>query len=291
MSHGVRIFRVDNPHTKSVPFWERLLGEIRRTDPDVVFLAEAFTTPPMMRALGTVGYQQSYSYFTWRTSKQDIEEYFTEVAQETPAIVRPNFFVNTPDILHAFLQYGGPPAFKIRAVLAATGSPSWGVYAGFELYEHVAVRPGSEEYLDSEKYQLRIRDWEAADVEGRTLAPYITNLNRLRREHPALQQLRNLRVHATDDDATVCYTKQAVVGDPGSDTVIVVVNLDPHGTRETTVHLDLPALGLDWSDTFAVHDEIGGEAFEWGAQNYVRLDPFWEPAHVLVVRRGPVAPR
>ncbi|RLV51076.1 alpha-1,4-glucan--maltose-1-phosphate maltosyltransferase [Nocardioides mangrovicus] len=285
MAHGVRIFRVDNPHTKTVPFWEKLLGEIRRTDPDVLFLAEAFTKPPMMATLGKIGYQQSYTYFTWRTSKRDIEEYFTEVSQDSPAYMRPNFFVNTPDILHAYLQYGGPPAFKIRAVLAATGSPSWGVYAGYELYEHVAVRPGSEEYLDSEKYQVRTRDWEAAEAEGRTLAPYLANLNRVRREHPALQQLRNLRVQATDDDSVVAYTKQAVVGDPDSDTVIVVVNLDPHGTRETTVHLDLPALGLDWQETFAVHDEISGEVWQWGAHNYVRLDPFWEPAHVLVVRR------
>ena len=166
MSHGVRIFRVDNPHTKPVAFWEWLLGRIRETDPDVLFLSEAFTKPPMMQALATVGFHQSYTYFTWRNTRTELETYLHEVSHETSAVLRPNFFVNTPDILHAFLQYGGPPAFKIRAVVAATGSPSWGVYAGFELFEHMAVKPGSEEYLDSEKYQIRIRDWDAAERSG-----------------------------------------------------------------------------------------------------------------------------
>jgi starch synthase (maltosyl-transferring) len=284
MDHGVRIFRVDNPHTKTVPFWEKLLAEVRASDPDVIFLAEAFTKPPMMRTLGAVGYQQSYTYFTWRTAKWELEMYLAEVSQETAHVLRPNFFVNTPDILHAYLQYGGPAAFKIRAALAATGSPSWGVYAGYELYEHVAVKPGSEEYLDSEKYQIRIRDWDAAAAEGRTLAPYITRLNEIRRAHPALQLLRNLRVHSSDDDSVLVFSKQAVVGDPTSDTVVVVVNTDPHGTRETTVHLDLPTLGLDWQDSFAVTDEITGETWHWGAHNYVRLDPGYEPAHVLTLR-------
>jgi starch synthase (maltosyl-transferring) len=280
MSHGVRIFRVDNPHTKPVDFWEWLLGEIRRTDPDVIFLAEAFTKPAMMRGLGTVGFQQSYTYFTWRTAKWELEEYFAEVSHETSPVMRPNFFVNTPDILHGFLQYGGPAAFKIRAVLAATGSPTWGVYAGFELYEHVAVRPGSEEYLDTEKFQIRVRDWDAAAADGRTLAPYLTRLNEIRRRHPALQRLRNLTVHASEDDSVLVFSKQE-----GDDTVIVVVNVDPHGTRETMVHLDMPALGLDWHDQVAVHDEITDETWTWGERNYVRLDPYVEPAHILTVRR------
>jgi starch synthase (maltosyl-transferring) len=280
MSHGVRVFRVDNPHTKPVNFWEWLLGEIRSTDPDVLFLAEAFTKPAMMRGLGTVGFHQSYTYFTWRTAKWELEQYFNEVAHETSPVMRPNFFVNTPDILHAFLQYGGPAAFKIRAVLAATGSPTWGVYAGYELFEHVAVRPGSEEYLDTEKFQIRIRDWDAANAEGRTLAPYLTRLNQIRRAHPALQRLRNLVVHSTDDDSVICYSKRE-----GDDTVIVVVNVDPHGTRETTVHLNMPALGLDWHDQFVVHDELSGETWTWGERNYVRLDPYYEPAHILTVRR------
>jgi starch synthase (maltosyl-transferring) len=293
MSHGVRIFRVDNPHTKPVAFWERLLGEIRRTDPDVLFLSEAFTRPAMMRALGMIGFHQSYSYFTWRNSRWEIEEYFKEVSQETAHLLRPNFFVNTPDILHEYLQYGGLPAFKIRAALASMGSPSWGMYAGYELFEHVAVRPGSEEYLDSEKYQIRIRDWEAAEAEGRSLAPYVTMLNQVRRDHPALQLLRNLHVHNAEDDSIVVFSKTLSTGsttgsaDGVEDTVIVVVNVDPHTTRETTVHLDLPAIGRDWEDRFVVRDEVTGAEWTWGAHNYVRLDPFHEPAHILTVRSTP----
>jgi len=286
MSHGVRIFRVDNPHTKPVAFWEWLLKEVRRTDPDVLFLAEAFTKPAMMRGLGAIGFHQSYTYFTWRTAKWEIEDYLRELSRETDHLMRPNFFVNTPDILHAYLQYGGPAAFKVRAALAATSSPTWGVYSGYELFEHVAVKPGSEEYLDSEKFQIRVRDWEGAEAEGRTLAPYLTMLNRVRREHRSLQLLRNLTVHSSDDENVLVYAKQAVVGDPDSDTVIVVVNLDPHATRETTVHIDLPALGMDWGERYVVHDEVTGADWSWGQHNYVRLDPHHEPAHVLTVRRG-----
>uniref|UniRef100_UPI00260AD5AF alpha-1,4-glucan--maltose-1-phosphate maltosyltransferase n=1 Tax=uncultured Nocardioides sp. TaxID=198441 RepID=UPI00260AD5AF len=286
MSHGVRIFRVDNPHTKPVAFWEWLLKEVRRTDPDVLFLSEAFTRPAMMHGLGAVGFHQSYTYFTWRTAKWEIEEYLRELSSESDHLMRPNFFVNTPDILHAYLQYGGPAAFKVRAALAATSSPSWGVYAGYELFEHVAVKPGSEEYLDSEKYQIRIRDWEAAEAEGRTLTPYLTRLNELRREHRSLQLLRNLTIHHSDDENVLVFAKQAVVGDPDSDTVVVVINLDPHATRETTVHLDLPSLGMDWGERFVVHDEITHQDWSWGQHNYVRLDPHHEPAHVLTVRRG-----
>jgi starch synthase (maltosyl-transferring) len=292
MKHGVRIFRVDNPHTKPVAFWEWLLREIRRTDPDVLFLAEAFTRPAMMRALGAIGFHQSYTYFTWRTAKWEIEDYLREVSQETSHLMRPNFFVNTPDILHAYLQYGEPAAFKIRAVLAATGSPSWGVYAGYELFEHVAVRPGSEEYLDSEKYQIRVRDWDAAEREDRTLAPYLTRLNEVRRAHPALQRLRNLVVHSTDDENVLVFSKggfetgaRAPSSTTEDDVVVVVINLDPHAARETMVHLDLPALGLDWHDSMAVHDELSGQDWHWGQHNYVRLDPYVEPAHLLTVRR------
>ncbi len=283
MDHGVRIFRVDNPHTKPVVFWEWLLAEVRKTDPDVIFLAEAFTRPAMMQTLARVGFHQSYTYFTWRNEKWEIEEYLTELSQRTGHFLRPNFFVNTPDILHAYLQYGGPPAFRIRAVLAATLSPTYGVYAGFELFEHVAVRPGSEEYLDTEKFQLRPRDWAAAEAEKRTLAPLLTRLNQLRRDHPALQRLRNLRFHHADNDGIICYSKTENKGDT-DDTVIVVVNLDPHGARETTVRLDMPALGLEWDDTMAVHDELTGDNYVWGKENYVRLDPFVEPAHILTVR-------
>ena len=280
MSHGVRVFRVDNPHTKPVAFWEWLLGKVRETDPDVLFLAEAFTRPPMMHTLAKVGFHQSYTYFTWRNAKWELEEYFRELSGPAAAYMRPNVFVNTPDILHAFLQYGGPAAFKIRAALAATLSPTWGVYAGYELFEHVALRPGSEEYLDTEKFQYRPRDWAAAEREGRTLAPYLTHLNQIRREHPALQRLRNLVFHHADNDGILVYSKTE-----GDDTVLVCVNVDPHATRESTVRLDMPALGLDWQDSFLVHDEISGADYTWGESNYVRLDPWHEPAHVFTVRR------
>lgn len=279
MSHGVRIFRVDNPHTKPVMFWERLLGEIRETDPDVIFLSEAFTRPAMMHTLGAVGFHQSYTYFTWRVAKGEIEDYLREVSRESDHLMRPNFWVNTQDILHATLQYGGPAMFAIRATLAAMATPSWGMYAGYELFEHVALRPGSEEYLDSEKYQIRVRDWAGAQESGRTLMPYVTRLNELRRQHPALQLLRNLVVHATDDEHILCFSKTA-----GDDTVIVVINLDPHGAHETVVHLDLAAAGLP--DSFVVHDELTGAEWVWGADAYVRLDPAGDVAHILSVRRA-----
>jgi starch synthase (maltosyl-transferring) len=286
ISHGVTVFRVDNPHTKPVNFWEYLLGEIRKTDPDVVFLSEAFTRRPMMRELAKVGFHQSYTYFTWRNEKWELEEYLQELTKETGHYLRPNFFVNTPDILTAYLQYGGPGAFKIRAAIAATASPAWGVYAGYELFEHVALRPGSEEYLDTEKFQLRPRDWDAAAAEGRTLAPYLTLLNNIRRRHPALQQLRNLSLHSVDDEAISCYSKRVTGPDGHTDTVIVVVNTDPHAVRESLVNLDMAALGMRPEDTFTVYDEITGATWRWGQQNYIRLDPNGEPAHILAVRRG-----
>ncbi len=285
MAHGVRIFRVDNPHTKPVEFWERLLGELRRTDPDVLFLAEAFTRPAMMHELAKVGFHQSYTYFTWRTGKVEIQAYAEELAHETAHFMRPNFFVNTPDILHAFLQYGGPPAFKIRAALAATLSPAWGVYSGYELYEGVAVRPGSEEYLGSEKYQYRPRDWAAAETEGRSMSGYLTLLNAARRRHPALRQLRNLTFHDTDDESMLAYSKTAHTPDGTPDTVLIVVNLDPHAVRETMLHLDLAALGLAAGEQCLVTDEFSGETYTWGEHNYVRLDPFREPAHLLTLQR------
>ncbi|MDI5962736.1 alpha-1,4-glucan--maltose-1-phosphate maltosyltransferase [Streptomyces sp. SL13] len=284
MAHGVRIFRVDNPHTKPVVFWEAVLGEVNRTDPDVIFLAEAFTRPAMMRELAKVGFQQSYTYFTWRNTKDELTEYLTELSGRTAHFMRPNLFVNTPDILPGYLQHGGRPAFEVRAVLAATLSPSWGVYAGFELCEGTAYREGGEEYLDSEKYQLRPRDWAAAEAEGRSLAPLLTTLNRIRRRHPALQTLRGLRFHRTDNDAVIAYSKRAATQDGGHDTVVVVANLDPHHTREATVSLDMPELGLDWGEFVLVHDELTGETYRWGSDNYVRLEPGNRPAHVLTLR-------
>jgi starch synthase (maltosyl-transferring) len=280
-AHGVRIFRVDNPHTKPVQFWEWLIAEVKSTEPDVLFLAEAFTRPPMMHTLAKAGFTQSYTYFTWRTARWELETYGRELVAAAD-YMRPNFFVNTPDILHAYLQNGGEAAFKVRAVLAATMSPTWGVYAGYELCESTPLREGSEEYLDSEKYQLRPRDWAGAERTGRTLAPYITVLNRVRREHPALHWLRNLRFHATDSEGVIAFSKADGVGHD-ADRVLVVVNLDPHNTLETTVRLDMPALGMEWWETFDVHDEITGADYAWTRDSYVRLDPA-QPAHVFALR-------
>ena len=282
MSHGVRIFRVDNPHTKPVAFWQRLLGEIRDSDPDVVFLSEAFTKPAMMRALGMMGFHQSYTYFTWRETSGELGDYLSEVAHETSDVLRPNFFVNTPDILPGFIQRGGGDAFAVRAVLAATGSPSWGVYAGYELFENLPLRPGSEEYVDSEKFQIKIRDWDAARASGATLAPYLTRLNQIRRAHPALQQLRDLTLHASDNNAILCFSKQS-----GDDTVIVVVNNDPWSVQESTIQLRMPALGFDWDETFVAYDELSGASWEWGEHTYVRLGPSHlgeSCAHIIHVR-------
>ncbi|MFF5755021.1 alpha-1,4-glucan--maltose-1-phosphate maltosyltransferase [Streptomyces longwoodensis] len=280
MDRGVRIFRVDNPHTKPVVFWERVIGEINAADPDVIFLAEAFTRPAMMHTLAQVGFQQSYTYFTWRTTKEELTEYLGELSGEAAAYMRPNFFPNTPDILHAYLQHGGRPAFEVRAVLAATLSPTWGIYSGYELCENTPLREGSEEYLDSEKYQLRPRDWEAAAREGRTIAPLITRLNRIRRENPALQQLRDVHFHEADKELVIAYSKRS-----GSNTVLVVANLDPHHTQEATVSLDMPQLGLDWHESVPVRDELTGETYHWGRANYVRLEPGTRPAHVFTVLR------
>jgi len=319
ISHGVRIFRVDNPHTKPLKFWERLLADIRKTDPDVLFLAEAFTRPTMMHTLAKIGFHQSYTYFTWRNSKDELTEYMLELSGPAAAYMRPNFFTNTPDILHEYLQHGGPPAFRIRAVLASMLSPSWGIYSGYELCENTPLRPGSEEYLDSEKYQYRPRDWDAAARDGLGIAPFITDLNRIRNSHPALRWLRNLRFHHVDQPELICFSKQTTeqqitaaghgtgsadgagtiterssvqaapqtgegsgVG-PVSDTVLVIVNLDPHQAREATVWLDLPALGIDWHKGFTVTDELSGESYRWGQANYVRLDPAVRPAHIFAV--------
>jgi starch synthase (maltosyl-transferring) len=289
VSHGVKIFRVDNPHTKPVWFWEWLIAQVNKRHPDVVFLAEAFTRPAMMHALGRAGFQQSYTYFTWRNTKEELEEYFQEVSHESPAYFRPNFFVNTPDILTEYLQFGGPPAFRIRAALAATASPIWGVYAGYELYEHVA-RPGAEEYIDNEKFEYKARNWEAAADSGRTLAPYLTRLNEIRHAHPALGDLQNLTLHESTDDATIVYSKHKTLPDGTKDTLIIVVNVDPHSVRESTVSLDLEALELDPEDLtrnggFMVDDLLTGDSWEWGEHNYVRLDAHVEPAHILSIRR------
>jgi starch synthase (maltosyl-transferring) len=284
---------VDNPHTKPVAFWEWLLAEVNTEFPHVLFLAEAFTRPAMMHTLAKVGFHQSYTYFTWRNAKWELEQYVGELSGSSADYMRPNFWPNTPDILHEFLQYGGPAAFKLRAVLAATLSPSWGMYSGYELCEHVAVRGGSEEYLDSEKYQYRPRDWASYEPgganEGHSITPYITRLNEIRQAHRSLHRLRNTVFHHADDEQVICYSRRLesdpATGEP-EDVLIVVVNLDPHGVRETGVHLNMPALGMDWFDGFQVEDLITGESWQWQEHNYVRLDPFNQPAHVLHVRRN-----
>jgi starch synthase (maltosyl-transferring) len=280
VGHGVTVFRVDNPHTKPIPFWQWLIDEVRARHPGVVFLAEAFTRPRLMQRLAKVGFTQSYTYFTWRNAKWEIEEYLRELTQtEMVDWFRPNFWPNTPDILHATLQYGGPPAFRLRLLLAALASSSWGMYSGYELYENTPLREGSEEYLNSEKYQYRPRNWERAD----SLAPLITRVNEVRRAHRgAVGLLRTLQLHAADNDGVLCFSRAT---DERDDVLLVVVNLDPFNTREATLWLDLGALGLRDNQYYEVHDELSGQSWVWhGAANYVRLDPAVQPGHVFAVR-------
>ena len=281
VSKGVTIFRVDNPHTKPVHFWQEVMDVTHKESPDVVFLAEAFTKPAMMHALGKAGFHQSYTYFIWRTSKAELMEYGREVSQETNAFFRPNFWVNTPDILPFHLQSGNPAMFALRAVLAATLTPSWGMYAGYELYEHRRFKEGGEEYLDSEKYEIKVRDWDGAAKKGITLAPFITQLNQIRRAHPALLQLRNLRFHHTDSDSIIAYSKRT-----GDDLILVVVNLDPTYAQETTVHWDMKALGIA-THSFEVKDLLDNQSFTWSPDTFIRLDPArptGKVAHICQVR-------
>ena len=287
ISRGVKIFRVDNPHTKPVAFWEWLIGEINSEFPDVIFLAEAFTRPSMMHALGKVGFQQSYTYFTWRNTKQELESYLKELVHESADFFRPNFWVSTPDILTEYLQFGGPAAHKIRGVLAAMCTPSWGMYAGYELCESVA-RPGAEEHIDSEKFEYRPRDWDAAKKGGRSIADFITKLNEIRAAQPAVRQLRNLEIQHTDDSAILAFSKHlsgehTENGKPN--TILVVVNVDPHAVRETMVRLDLEKLGLPTGSKFEVKDLLSGDKYEWSSDNYVRLDSFTQPAHIFQIGR------
>ena len=286
IAQGIEIFRVDNPHTKPLQFWEWLIRTVNAEHPGVVFLAEAFARPAIMQGLAMAGFQQSYTYFTWRNSKKELEEFLTGLATETSDFLRPNLFVNTPDILTEYLQYGGRAAYKTRAAIAATAAPTYGVYAGYELYENVA-RPGSEENIDNEKYEYKTRDWAGAEASGNSLAPYLRMLNRVRGEHPALQQLRNLRTHWSDDEAILVYSKHldAALSPTGlADTILVVANVDPHSARETTVYLDTSVWGLEPGTAFEVEDLVTGAVWTWTDRNYVRLDAFDEPVHILKVR-------
>lgn len=276
VKHDVKIFRVDNPHTKAFPFWEWAISEIRRDHPDVIFLAEAFTRPKPMKALAKLGFTQSYTYFTWRNEKRELMEYMTELAHtEMRDFYRPNFFANTPDILHGFLQNGGAAAFRIRAVLAATLSPTWGIYSGFELCENVPL-PASEEYLDSEKFEIRPRDWNAPG----NLRAYIQRLNAARRENPALQKLSNIFFLEIPEDQILGFVKTNA---DRSNAVIGIVSLDPFNSRSAWIRLPMERLGLPTEARFDVHDLLSGQTFNWGEKNWVQLSPE-QPAHLLQVK-------
>jgi starch synthase (maltosyl-transferring) len=285
IGHGVKIFRVDNPHTKPYRFWEWALAEVRTRHPDAIFLSEAFTRPKVMRYLAKAGFSQSYTYFTWRNTKDELTEYFTELTQtDVREYMRPNLFANTPDILHAYLQRGGKPAFQVRLVLAATLGASYGIYSGYELAENVPVREGSEEYLDSEKYQIRVRDF---DQPG-SLAEMIARMNTIRREHPALHHDWGLAFHATDNPQLLCYSKRSA---DGRDTILVIVNLDPSNMQHGFIQLPLSDWGFEATDTVEVLDLLSTERYFWrGEWNYVRLDPQATVAHVLHVQPASSGP-
>jgi len=276
---GVRIFRVDNPHTKPVAFWEYLIEGVREKYPDAIFLAEAFTRPKMMKALARAGFNQSYTYFTWRNSKQELIDYFTELTQtEMSEYFRPNLWPNTPDILPYTLQDGGRPAFMSRVLMAATLSPLYGIYSGYELCENEAL-PGREEYLDSEKYQFKERDWNAPG----NIKDWIARINQIRKQNRALQMYTNLRFYPADNDAILFYGKMT----PARDNIIlVVVNLDPFRKQNSFVHVPIEEFGQIATDEYQVHDLLSDARYTWrGRRNYVELDPEIQPAHIFLVHR------
>ncbi len=279
ISQGVAVFRVDNPHTKPIEFWEWLISSIQEDHPEVILLSEAFTRPKVMARLAEAGFTQSYTYFTWRVSQHGPEglwAYVEELAHGPVAdYMRPNFWTNTPDILSGPLRFGPPSVFAMRLVLAATLSPSYGVYSGYELYENLPASDQNEEYLHSEKYEIKDRDYHRPD----SLAPLMTTLNDIRRRHPALHRLRSIRFHPSSNPAIIAYSK---LSDDRTDAVLTVVNLDPDWTQEATLQLDVAGLGLPDDRPYAVFDELSGERFHWlGQTPYVRLDPAYRVAHVL----------
>jgi starch synthase (maltosyl-transferring) len=280
IARGVTIFRVDNPHTKPLSFWEWLIRDVQAVHPEAIFLSESFTRPKRMQSLGKLGFTQSYTYFTWKNSAWELRDYLTELTRSDMAeYYRPNFFANTPDILHEFLQTGGRPAFRIRLLLAATLSPTYGIYSGYELCENAPVHHGSEEYLDSEKYEIRVRDWNAPG----NIKQDISRLNRIRREEPALHQLTNLSFMSTDYGAILAYRKSA----PGSE-LIIIVNLDPHAMHETMVDVPIDELGVGKDEAYEMADLLTGARYTWrGAKNYVRLDPAERVGHVFRISRLP----
>jgi len=277
MAEGVRIFRVDNPHTKPIAFWAWLIREVQAVAPDVIFLAEAFTRPKVMQALAKVGFTQSYTYFTWRNFKDELIAYFTELTRtEVAEYLRGHLFTNTPDILPPILQDGGRPAFKLRLALAATLSSLYGIYSGYELIENTPI-PGTEEYLNSEKYEIPIRDWDAAG----NMKAYITRINQIRRENPALGEYRNLEFYETDSDSVLFYGKRSA---DGRNTVWVAVNLDPFETHEAHLRLPLDGVGVDAQDRIQTHELITDQRQIWrGPIHTIRLDPAREPAAIFRV--------
>jgi starch synthase (maltosyl-transferring) len=308
IDRGVKIFRVDNPHTKPLAFWEWVIGEVQRDHPDVIFFAEAFTRPKRMKALAKLGFTMSYTYFTWKNTSWELRGYCEELTQSAMAeYYRGNFFANTPDILNEYLVHGGSNAFAIRLILAATLLPLYGIYSGFELYENVPVRPGSEEYLDSEKYQVKWRDWEAPG----NLNPLVQRLNALRRGEPALQRYTNLTFHESENPQILFYRKagrewprdggerrvpEDVVATSGvadnagvarGADLLIAVNLDPHAAQATMVHVPLRELGIAADEAYTVTDMLTGTRYTWrGERNYVRLDPnAGQVGHVFRVER------
>ena len=285
VSHGVKIFRVDNPHTKPLVFWERLLAQFAAEAPDVIFLSEAFTKPPMMHTLALIGFHQSYTYFAWRNTKEEVTEYLAELSSDWGAFMRPAIWPITPDILTPYMQHGGAAAYRIRAILAATMAPTWGIYSGYELIENTA-RPGSEESIDNEKYEYKVRDFGLPIAVE--MSELLKTLNNAKHNHVALRQLRNVTIHSTSDDATVCFSKHVpaeLAPDGVADTIIVVLNLDPDNTREGVAFLDLAALALaEGQISFQGHDLMNGETYTWGAEAFFRLDPNHQPGHVIHIR-------
>jgi starch synthase (maltosyl-transferring) len=276
IEHGVRTFRVDNPHTKPLAFWEWCIREVHTRYPDVIFLSESFTRPNRMKALAKLGFNQSYTYFTWKNSASELREFFGELTKTSMVeYYRPNCFANTPDILHEYLQHGGRPAFRIRLVLAATLSPVYGIYSGYELCENVPVKPGSEEYLDSEKYEIKLRDWNAPG----NIKQDVARLNRIRLENKALQTLPNLEFLRTDFDGILAYRRAAEDNE-----ILVIVNLDPHAAHETTIDVPIDRMGIGPNEPYEVTDLLNGLRYEWrGRKNYIRLDPLERVAHVFRV--------
>ncbi len=287
IDHGVTLFRVDNPHTKPVQFWQWLIADVAQDHPEVIWLAEAFTKPAMMHTLAKAGFQQSYTYYAWRNLRWELEAYLKELSGDAAAYMRPSFWPTTHDILTPYMQYGGPTAWMVRAALAATLVPTYGIYAGYELMEHVA-RQGAEEQVDNEKYEYKDRRWQdyeaGGSLEGQSLSGYLTMLNTIRKAHPALRWLRNISFHTSEDENVIVFSKTRAGADGRRDTILVVANLDPHSTRATWVHLDMPALGLGWADQFRARDLVSEQTWIWQEHSFVRLGPETHPVHIIEVR-------